>query len=114
MAITNTGGQDFGTSNVGGFITESFSITNPAETVELKDGNGLSIGMVIIPGRTTISATVQAGTADSPAVGSEITIDSVVYNITEVAENNSQGDYKRYTLSGIAKLADPDGQVAGA
>ena len=111
MAITNTGGQDFGTLPVGGFITESVSITNPAETVELKDGNGLALGMVTVPGRATMSATVQAGASGAaPAIGSEITIDTVVYVITEVSINESQGDYKRFTLSGMAKAADPDAQ----
>ena len=112
MAITNNGGQDFGTLPVGGFIAESVSITNPAETVELKDGNGLSLGLVTVPGRATMSATVQAGASGTaPAIGSDITIDSIVYTITEVAINESQGDYKRFTLSGLAKLADPGVQT---
>ncbi len=112
MSITNTGGQDFGTSPVGGFIAESVSITNPAETVELKDGNGLSLGMVTVPGRATMSATVQSGASGTaPAIGSDITIDTVVYVITEVSINESQGDYKRFTLSGLAKEADTGAQT---
>jgi hypothetical protein len=113
MAVGNTGGQDFGIQEkVAGFITESFSITNPAETVELKDGNGLSIGLAIIPGRTTISATVQAGTNGvAPSQGDLITIDGTDYNLTEVVENQSQGDYRRFSLSGVANAADPDGQT---
>ena len=104
MAITNTGGQDFGTSTIGGFITESVSITNGSETVELKDGDGLPIGLVIIPGLSTATATVQAGASGTaPTVGGDLDFGEGVFAITEVSENESQGDYKRFTINGIAK-----------
>ena len=106
MAITNTGGQDFGTSTIGGFITESVSITNGSETVELKDGQGLPVGLVIIPGLSTATATVLAGTAGSaPSVGGDLDFGAGSFVITEVSENESQGDYKRFTINGIAKPA---------
>ena len=104
MAITNSGGQDFGTSTQEGFIAESVSISNNSETVELKDGDGLPVGLVVIPGLTTVTATVQAGAAGvAPSVGADATLGGVAVVLTEVTENTSQGDYRRFTLSGTAK-----------
>lgn len=107
MAITNTGGQDFGIVEAQeGFIAESISISNNSETVELKDGEGLPIGLVVIPDLTTVTATVQAGAAGvAPSVGADVTLGGVAVVLTEVSENLSQGDYRRFTLSGTAKPA---------
>ena len=106
MSITNTGGQDFGVAAVGGFITESVSITNGSETVELKDGDGLPVGLVIIPGLSTATATVQAGASGvAPTVGADMDFGAGAFVVTEVSENKSQGDYRRFTINGIAKPA---------
>ena len=109
MAITNVNSQDFGIVEQAGYITESLSISGNSETVELKDGDGVPVGLAVIPGLTTVTATVHAGVGGvAPTVGSEMTLGNIPVILTEVTDNSSQGDYRRFTLSGTAK---PDAPV---
>jgi hypothetical protein len=114
MSIIQDGAQAFGISDptIGtqAFVVESFSQNNTSNRVDLDDSNGEPLGSTTIPGRVEFSATVQFGptTNTIPVIGSDITIDSVDYIITDVSVDESQADYQRISLSGYKRLNQPN------
>lgn len=107
MAIKQDGSQAFGisTTTFSGMIVENFEATEPSDSVELQDGNGLDIGRTTIPRARTFSATLQVGsTVTTPTVGSEITYGSDTLILQEVQLTESQAEYQRFSVSGYEKI----------
>lgn len=107
MAITSDGTQAFGlnTATIDGFVVESFSTSFTSNRVDLDDGDGEPIGSTVVPGRVEFSATVQVGDGNTtPAIGDDISYDSVTYVVTEVSIDETQADYQRLSLSGYKKI----------
>ena len=88
-----------------GFIVESYSITTPANRVDLDDGNGEPLGSTIVPQRKEVSLTVQVGdSTTSPSLGGPVTYAGESILITSVDLTETQADYRRYSLSGYVKI----------
>jgi hypothetical protein len=106
MAVTQDGDQLFGI-NVASFssmIVESFSLTTPSNRVDLDDGDGEPLGSTVVPQRQEASLTVQMGSADSPpAIGLEVSYGSFSIMVTGVDLTETQGDYRRYSITGYVK-----------
>jgi hypothetical protein len=106
MAIVSDGTQRFAIENVtfDGLIVESYTLTSPANRVDLDDGNGEPLGATTVPQRQEVSLTVQVGaTAPTLAVGDEVTYDSNTIIVTSVDLNETQADYQRLSVSGYVK-----------
>jgi len=107
MAITQDGTELFGinTAQFDGMIVESFTLTTPANRVDLDDGNGEPIGSTIVPQRQEASLTVQMGATEAPpAVGDTVTYGAFSIIVTSVDLNETQADYRRYSISGYVKI----------
>jgi hypothetical protein len=88
-----------------GFIVESYSITTPANRVDLDDGNGEPLGSTIVPQRKEVSLTVQVGdSTTAPTLGGPTTYAGESILITSVDLTETQADYRRYSLSGYVKI----------
>ena len=107
MAIIQDGAELFGINEAefDGMIVESFSLTTPANRVDLDDGNGEPIGSTIVPQREEVSLTVQLGASGSaPALGDIITYGSHSIRLTSVDLTETQADYRRFSLSGYISV----------
>ena len=107
MAIIKDGAELFGISvaEFDDLIVESFSLTTPANRVDLDDGNGEPLGSTIVPQRQEVSLTVQLGaTGAAPAIGTKIPYDGRQVRLTSVDLTETQADYRRYSLSGYISL----------
>ena len=107
MAIIKDGAELFGISvaEFDDLIVESFSLTTPANRVDLDDGNGEPLGSTIVPQRQEVSLTVQLGaTATAPTLGGPTTYAGNSILITSVDLTETQADYRRYSLSGYVKI----------
>jgi len=95
------GGETFA-----GFIVESYSITTPANRVDLDDGNGEPLGSTIVPQRREVSLTVQVGPAPgtAPTLGGPTTYAGESILITSVDLTETQADYRRFSLSGYVAI----------
>jgi hypothetical protein len=106
MAIIQDGIELFGigTPAFEGLIVESFSITTPANRVDLDDGNGEPIGSTIVPQRREFSLTCQVGDGGTaPALGQTSAGQETVM-VTSVDLTETQADYRRYSVSGYVKI----------
>ena len=107
MAITQDGDQLFGiaTPNFDGMVVESFSLTTPANRVDLDDGNGEPLGSTVVPQRQEASLTVQMGaTVAPPTIGETVPYSGVNVVVTGVDLTETQADYRRYSISGYVKI----------
>jgi hypothetical protein len=103
MAITQDGSQLFGftTDTFKSMIVESFTLSTPANRVDLDDGDGEPLGATIVPQRVEASLTVQVGAAQAPpTIGESVTYGSYTILVTSVDLTESQADYQRYSISG--------------
>jgi hypothetical protein len=85
MAIYIRRNQRFAieTATFDGLVVESYTLTSPANRVDLDDGNGEPLGATVIPQRQEVSLTVQVGdSAPTIAVGDAVTYDgnNIYYN----------------------------------
>ena len=106
MAVTQDGDQLFGihTASFSSMLVESFSLTTPANRVDLDDGDGEPLGATIVPQRQEASLTVQMGASDSPpAIGTAVTYGSFSILVTGVDLTETQADYRRYSITGYIK-----------
>jgi len=106
MAVTQDGDQLFGINTVAfsTLIVESFSLTTPANRVDLDNGDGEPLGSTIVPQRQEASLTVQMGDSDSPPViGTAVTYGSFSIVVTGVDLTETQADYRRYSITGYVK-----------
>jgi hypothetical protein len=106
MAIVKDGDQRFAieTPTFDGLIVESYTLTSPANRVDLDDGNGEPLGATVVPQRQEVSLTVQVGSAaPTIAVGDAVTYDGNNILITSVDLNETQADYQRLSISGYVK-----------
>jgi hypothetical protein len=106
MAILKDGNQAFGitTPTFSSLIVEDFSLTQPSDSVELQDGDGLDIGRTTIPRAETFTATLQVGSGSTPTVGTEVTYNSDTLILQEVERTESQAEYQRFSVSGYVKI----------
>jgi len=107
MAITQDGDQLFGinTTEFDSMIVESFTLTTPANRVDLDNGDGEPLGSTIVPQRQEASLTVQVGASEgAQAIGDTGTYGSFSINVTGVDLNETQADYRRYSISGYVKI----------
>ena len=107
MAIIQDGTELFGINTVefDGLIVESFSVTTPANRVDLDNGDGEPLGSTIVPQRQEVSLTVQLGDAGAaPALGDIITYGSYSVRLTSVDLTETQADYRRFSLSGYISI----------
>jgi len=107
MAIVQDGDQLFGikTANFDGMVVESFSLTTPANRVDLDDGNGEPLGSTIVPQRQEASLTVQMGAAAAPpTMGEAVVYDLLTVIVTGVDLTETQADYRRYSISGYVEI----------
>ena len=107
MAIIQDGVELFGISEptFDELIVESFSLTTPANRVDLDDGNGEPLGSTIVPQREEVSLTVQLGaTGAAPVLGDIITYGGRSVRLTSVDLTETQADYRRYSLSGYISV----------
>jgi hypothetical protein len=109
MAIIQDGAELFGIETVefDDLIVESFSLTTPANRVDLDDGTGEPLGSTIVPQRQEVSLTVQLGaTGAAPVLGDIIPYDTLNVRLTSVDLTETQADYRRYSLSGYISLTN--------
>jgi hypothetical protein len=107
MAITSDGSQKFAieTATFDGLVVESYTLSSPANRVDLDDSNGEPLGSTTIPQRQEASLTVQVGdSSPTISVGDEISYDNNTIVVTSVDKNETQADYQRLSISGYAKL----------
>jgi hypothetical protein len=107
MAITQDGDQLFGINTVefDSMIVESFTLTTPANRVDLDNGDGEPIGSTIVPQRQEASLTVQMGAASAPpTIGDVVPYGDYSIIVTGVDLNETQADYRRYSISGYVKI----------
>jgi len=107
MAITQDGSELFGinTAQFSSMIVESFTLTTPANRVDLDNGDGTPLGSTIVPQRQEASLTVQMGGSEgAPAIGDTVTYGTFSINVTGVDLNETQADYRRYSISGYVKI----------
>lgn len=107
MAITPDGAELFGisTAEFDSMIVESFSLTTPANRVDLDDGNGEPLGSTVVPQRQEASLTVQMGdTAAPPTIGETVPYGGYNIVVTGVDLTETQADYRRYSISGYVKI----------
>ena len=107
MAIIQDGTELFGINDIefDGLIVESFSVTTPANRVDLDNGDGEPLGSTIVPQREEVSLTVQLGdSAAAPALGDVITYGSYSVRLTSVDLTETQADYRRFSLSGYVSI----------
>ena len=107
MAIIQDGLELFGINEpeFDSLIVESFSLTTPANRVDLDDGDGEPLGSTIVPQRQEVSLTVQLGiTGAAPDLGDVITYGSYRVRLTSVDLTETQADYRRYSLSGYVSI----------
>lgn len=107
MAIIQDGDQLFGieTAQFSSMIVESFSLTSPANRVDLDDGNGEPLGSTIVPQRQEASLTLQLGDSDSaPALGATVSYGSFDIIVTGVDLTETQADYRRYSVTGYIAI----------
>lgn len=106
MAITQDGAQLFGitTSEFDSMVVESFTLSTPANRVDLDNGDGEPLGATIVQQRQEASLTVQVGNAlAAPAIGEDITYGSYTIVVTGVDINETQADYQRLSITGYVK-----------
>ena len=106
MAIVSDGDQRFAIENTtfGGLIVESYTLTSPANRVDLDNGDGEPLGATVVPQRQEVSLTVQVGSAaPTLAVGDAVTYDGNSIIVTSVDLNETQADYQRLSVSGYVK-----------
>jgi hypothetical protein len=107
MAIIQDGDQLFGinTPSFDGMIVESFSLSTPANRVDLDNGNGEPLGSTIVPQRQEASLTVQMGASEAPpAIGDAVTYGTYTIVVTGIDLTETQADYRRYSISGYEKI----------
>lgn len=107
MAITQDGAQLFAitTPAFNSLIVESYSITTPANRVDLDNGDGEPLGSTIVPQRREVSLTVQVGASlAAPVIGTVITYGSADIRLTSVDLTETQADYQRFSLSGYVSI----------
>jgi hypothetical protein len=107
MAITQDGAQLFAITNPAfdSLIVESYSITTPANRVDLDNGDGEPLGSTIVPQRQEVSLTVQVGASlAAPAIGAIIPYGSLDIRLTSVDLTETQADYQRFSLSGYVSI----------
>ena len=107
MAIIQDGDQLFGidTPNFDGMVVESFSLTTPANRVDLDNGNGEPLGSTVVPQRQEASLTVQMGaSAAPPSIGEGVVYDTLTVVVTGVDLTETQSDYRRYSISGYVQI----------
>jgi len=107
MAIVSDGTQRFAIENAtfDGLVVESYTLTSPANRVDLDDGNGEPLGSTTVPQRQEVSLTVQVGaSAPTLAVGDEVTYGGNTIVVTSVDLNETQADYQRLSVSGYVKI----------
>ena len=107
MAITQDGAELFAitTPTFDSLIVESYSLTTPANRVDLDDGDGLPLGSTIVPQRQEVSLTVQVGaTLAAPAIGTIVPYGGVNIRLTSVDLTETQADYQRFSLSGYVSI----------
>ena len=106
MAVIQDGTQLFGftTDEFKSMVVESFTLSTPANRVDLDNGEGEPLGATIVPQRQEASLTVQVGDSQSPpAIGENVTYGSYSILVTSVDLTESQADYQRYSISGYVK-----------
>ncbi len=106
MAIVNDGDQRFAieTPTFDGLVVESYTLTSPANRVDLDNGDGEPLGATVVPQRQEVSLTVQVGSsAPAISVGDAVTYDGNNILITSVDLNETQADYQRLSISGYVK-----------
>jgi len=107
MAIIQDGTELFGINDpeFDGLIVESFSVTTPANRVDLDNGDGEPLGSTIVPQRQEVSLTVQLGDSGAaPALGDVIAYGSYSVRLTSVDLTETQADYRRFSLSGYVSI----------
>lgn len=107
MAITSDGSQKFAieTAQFDGLVVESYTLSSPANRVDLDNGEGEPLGSTVVPQRQEASLTVQVGdSAPTIAVGDEVSYDGNTIVVTTVDKNETQADYQRLSISGYAKI----------
>ena len=107
MAVTPDGDQLFGftTDSFKSMVVESFTLTTPANRVDLDNGDGEPLGSTIVPQRQEASLTVQVGASQAPpAIGEDVTYGAYSILVTSVDLNETQADYQRYSISGYVKI----------
>ena len=107
MAIKQDGDQLFGIAvpEFDSMVVESFSLTTPANRVDLDDGNGEPLGSTVVPQRKEASLTVQMGAGvQPPVIGDEVPYGDVTVMVTGIDVTEAQADYRRYSISGYAKI----------
>ena len=107
MAIIQDGDQKFGINTItfDGMIVESFSLTKPANRVDLDTGDGEPLGSTIVAQRQEASLTVQMGATESPpAIGDDVTYGTYTIVVTGIDLTETQADYRRYSISGYNKI----------
>ncbi len=107
MAVTPDGDQLFGieTASFDSMVVESFSLTTPANRVDLDDGDGEPLGSTVVPQRQEASLTVQMGaTSAPPAIGETVEYGSYNVVVTGVDLTEAQADYRRFSITGYIKI----------
>jgi len=107
MAITQDGDQLFGinTASFDSMIVESFSLSTPANRVDLDNGDGEPLGSTVVPQRQEASLTVQMGASEAPpTIGDTVVYGSYSVVVTGVDLTETQADYRRYSISGYVKI----------
>jgi hypothetical protein len=107
MAVTQDGDQLFGieTASFKSMIVESFSLSTPANRVDLDNGDGEPLGSTVVPQRQEASLTVQMGASEAPpAIGEEVTYGTYSIIVTGVDLTETQADYRRYSITGYNKI----------
>lgn len=110
MAVTPDGNQKFGidTPTFSSMIVESFSLSTPSNRVDLDDGDGEPVGSTLVPQRKEASLTVQMGSQESPpSIGTKVTYGSHSIYVTGVDLNETQADYRRYSITGFVEIVAP-------
>ena len=105
-SIIPDGLQEFGISvpTFDGLIVENFTLTTPANRVDLDDGNGEPLGSTIIPQRKEVSFTVQVGAGGTPPALGNASAGGQNINITSVDLTETQADYQRFSVSGYVRI----------
>jgi len=106
MAIVSDGDQRFAIENptFESLVVESYTLTSPANRVDLDNGDGEPLGATVVPQRQEVSLTVQVGSsAPSITVGEAVTYDGNNIIVTSVDLTETQADYQRLSISGYVK-----------
>jgi len=110
MAVIPDGAQLFAieTPLFSAMVVESFSLTTPANRVDLDNGDGEPLGSTLVPQRQEASLTVQMGDTESPpAIGTKVSYGSYEIYVTSVDLTEAQADYRRYSITGFVEIEAP-------